>query len=606
MILSLLLSLLLSPVEGLADYHELELSTDYKLASEPLTTEKVWSLDPHQMNPHLQRWMLNRKIRMKGLKSTEQKNGKWKFQIQGIQSDTEGMIRGPGVWYRPFSDFTCEKSPDSWFATEDGTKVAVAAASEVWSDLLKTEKVKLSLLLDRVAENSEAEALERANTIFDTWVKNVFKEWQSKAFEKARKDEWKYYFDAVSIHGKCPKKKVIPPLRRDLMEPLSGIPTVPSQLLARAPVRFWNGLFSVRVSVGIHGKTLNGRFLIDSELNKSVISPDWLESQGVYAAWTTVPNVMPQRVSWGALRNSESHLARLAEVDKVEVGGLTLPLKEFLIVETDFFGPPENVSECCDGVLGRDFLRLNPVEFDPNTPAELRIWPSKQFQWASDTPWVEVSETSSGGVVSSCMTQPSDKKKVLLPGVDWATGSEDAILIHSPWKSSTQKISPNSWDIFCNPFEFAKGVPATEFDANSDDSKQDSLLLKVPAVTIGMPLLSRGKFTFDLPHGRIWFSKETFTKKNPRKNRSGLELDYVMKGNDRVLKVVKIAPKSNAQDLAKAGLKVGMTIVQLDGRNSEEMDLWEVEKKLAGEYGEQLTLQWQTKQGLRMAPLRVR
>jgi hypothetical protein len=48
-----------------------------------------------------------------------------------------------------------------------------------------------------------------------------------------------------------------------------------------------------------------------------------------------------------------------------------------------------------------------------------------------------------------------------------------------------------------------------------------------------------------------------------------------------------------------------MTITQVDSKPSEEIDQWEVNQRLAGAYGDQVTLQWKTKKGLRVAPLKV-
>ena len=43
----------------------------YQASSEPLTTEKVWGLDPLENNPHRQRWLLDRKVDLVGLRPVE-------------------------------------------------------------------------------------------------------------------------------------------------------------------------------------------------------------------------------------------------------------------------------------------------------------------------------------------------------------------------------------------------------------------------------------------------------------------------------------------------------------------------------------------------------
>ena len=274
---------------------DIALRSDYKLMSEPLTTEKVGFLDPTQLNPHLQRWVVSRRVEMLQLKprllssrpfaekpspspspdrhprsKPQARPQLYGVQFKGLLSETEGYIRAKGPWYRPFSEFRCEKQPNSWFGTEDGAKVAAASAAESWADLLKVEKVRLSLLLDRVAGESETSAMGEAELIFQSWLESVESLWRAQAFKKARSDEWSSYLGAASTDPTCGQNNqepVVPPSWRSMMESMTenqvGSPPPVSKLLARAPARLWNGLFSVRVSITLGGKTLrNGRFLI--------------------------------------------------------------------------------------------------------------------------------------------------------------------------------------------------------------------------------------------------------------------------------------------------------------------------------------------------------
>jgi hypothetical protein len=459
-------------------------------------------------------------------------------------------------------------------------------------------------------------------------LKHVDQNWKAKVSSEGRAKEWEYYLQSAKSSDLCKtQKKVVhpQPLWKSLMAPLNGPTPNPTQILARAPVRLWNGLFSVRLSVTVGDKVLNGRFLIDSSVRTSMLSPSWLESQGILPALVLVPGVPPERVTFGGAWNleSESALAPLAWVEKVELAGLALPMNEFLLFETDFFSPPENVGSCCDGVLGNDFFKTFPMQFKSSTPTEIRVWPRENFHWSSETPWVEVSKTNRGTLMTSCAVTPDSTNStnsknsksastspLVLPGVSWNTGNEESLTVHYPWTSKAEKVKPNSWKISCSSltqtFEFADSVQA--LFPSSDEGRTDQSLLAsaIPAVEVGAPLLSRGDFTFDLPHGRLWFSPSTFQKNLGKPVDSGLVVRYEIKKGERLLKVMKIRPHSHAQSLIRAGLKPGMTLLQVDGIAADEMDLWDVNRHLSGVYDNVVTLQWATQGGLKIAPLKLR
>ncbi|MEO5969256.1 MAG: hypothetical protein ABIQ95_04965, partial [Bdellovibrionia bacterium] len=209
-------------------------------------------------------------------------------------------------------------------------------------------------------------------------------------------------------------------------------------------------------------------------------------------------------------------LAPVANIESVSLSGLNLPLNRFLLKDTEFFTPPDYLATCCDGVLGLDFLKLFPMEFQSTSPPEVKVWPVENFRGPIDSKWVEVGE-----------------------------------------------IQPQN-------------LPA------------------------------RGNFIFDLPHGRIWFPPSSEEKQTPKVNQSGLELQYSLNKGERILRVKKIRPRSKAsQQLFKSGLKIGTQITQIDSKPVEELDLTEVNQRLAGHYGEVVSLQWKTPKGLKMAPLNL-
>lgn len=599
---------------------DLQIQTDYRFENDSLTTEKIWTLDPQQSNPHLQRWIVSRQVKPSGLKPFLRSDGKYGAKASGILSNAQGYIRGPGPWYRPISEFPCHQEPQVEFETPEGAKRAMAIAAELWSETLKNSLDELSFRLSRVKGNVEKSAEDEARLVFKNWLESVEVKWRAQCHLKVRSAEWKYYQEEAASQGLCQQTKKaqdlnslrlpVPPTWRSMMEPITGEPPSITQVLARAPARLWNGLFSIRLTLNIAGRNLNGRFLIDTGAGVSVISPSWLESQGIYPAWIEMPGAPLERVMWSGLWSGEKGLARRAIVDRVELGGLVIPMNQFLLLSTPLFNAPENAGSCCDGVLGTDFLRLFPMEFQSEAPAEVRVWPRQNFHWGPDNPWVEVTEAHPGDLVSSCMTTPSDVSKKFsvsrLAGVRWDTGNEDALSIHTPWRSAAEQVKPNLWKIGCDTFDFAHDVVASFPKPPAGVQAEGPLASQIPAVSVGMPLLSRGKFTFDLPHGRLWFSKDMLAKGPPRHNHSGLSLVYVMVRGDRVLKVKSIQAQSRAQNLIEAGLKPGMIITQIDSKSPSDIDLWEVEQRLAGNYGDTVSLQWQARDMLKMAPLKVR
>ncbi|MEO5971624.1 MAG: hypothetical protein ABIQ95_16995, partial [Bdellovibrionia bacterium] len=262
---------------------DLTVQSEYRLMSEQFTTEKVSRLDPNQTYPHRQRWLLSRHVEITGLKAFPKPNGKFGVKAEGIVSVAQGYIRGPGPWYQSLKDFNCEKKPNSIIETPEGAQRSATAAGNFWSEILEQEKFKLSFLLQGVSAKSEASALDQGDQVFRKWLRGLYPLWRAEVEQKGRQEVWSSYLTEASAENICPRKTAAAPINlewRSMMEPPAASPPPITKLLARAPVRLWDGLFSVRLSIGAAGKTLNGRFLIDPGAKESVISPSWLESQG--------------------------------------------------------------------------------------------------------------------------------------------------------------------------------------------------------------------------------------------------------------------------------------------------------------------------------------
>jgi hypothetical protein len=615
---------------------ELAIRTNYSPSAEPLGTEQIWKLDPEELNPHRQRWVLNRKVELTGLEPRESSSGvpgeHFGVRAEGLTVATLGSVRGDGPWYQPLTDFPCHKEPVSWFGTPEGARTAAASAAHSWEKALDEDKIKLAVLLSRVSATTKETALLKARLLFDVWLKSVESTWRVRGRQQAKLDEWKYYESEAATQGLCHKGASHAPVAWEkMMEPpgqgplgLAGTPDE-TKLLARAPARRWDGLFSIHTSILIGGRKLNGRFLIDSGVGTSVLSPDFLEAQGILPAWIILPGAPPIKMPWGGGdANGGGGLAPRAGVDATFVGDFQVDLKDFAIFDTEFFSPPEAPGSCCDGVLGTDFLRKYVIELNPGPPAEVKLWPAANFHLAenSGTQWIESGLTPTGDLVSTCQAQLGDSK-IHLVGARWDTGRDDALDIHLPWQSEARGAigvkRPNSWEISCGPAASTvatTGAPAAPIARAVQASfpkmepyENRAILEKVPAFSVGMALLGRARIFLDLPHGRIWFPAKTISA-DVRENRTGLELKYAfLKGNtdQRGLFVKAIRPGSQAaQALAKRGLKVGMMISRFDTQNPEDLDAWQVNQYLAGAYGEQVTMQWKTSGGLKLGALKVR
>lgn len=601
---------------------EIGLSLKSQVSPEPLTTEKVWTLAPTQSDPHRQRWVLSSQLELSGLKVIQTgTRSKEVFKIESgeLQGEVTGYLRGPGPWYQNLEHFPCgvDSHSDlaSRFATEEGTRKGITEALDHWSKFLTQEKLKLSFALGHIRAETEQGTRDQARQVYRNWFQQLNRDWLAEQ-SKLKKIEWSHYEKAAHQAGLCgPSAKskthdssTGPLPWKAQMEPIQGEPPKVTQVHVHAPARLWDGMFTIRVSVRMGDGSLNGRFLIDSTAPTSVVSPSWLEGQGILPALIGLTRVAPQKVLGSQFRENAGELSKWVSVERVEISGFPIPLNTFLLAETEFFGAPDHVGSCCDGVLGQDFLKLYPIEFQPQKPPEVRIWPKENFHWGTGgeekgLPWIEVSSTE---MASDCVSGSDTVGRGRLKGVRWNTGSPESLLLHTPWKKQGGAIASPSWKVECDSIQVARNATAVS-PSELAAKRNPGLRQAFPAIDFGMELLSRGNFTFDLPHGRLWLASSGLASPPMARNRSGLKLKFeVQKKMGRILKVVSLKANSPAQSLAQAGLKPGMTITQLDGLEPADHDLWTLERHLAGEFGNTVTLQWQAQNGLKMAPMSLR
>lgn len=583
-----LLALFMSTAQGAQSGHSILLSAKTQTATEPLTTEKVWDLDPLELNPHRQNWLLNRDVRAEGLKA-DYRQGHYGVILAQVVSLTRVYTRAPGPWYQEISTFSCQREPNAWFSTAEGTQIAGEAAAKHWDELLSDKLQKLTLQLNRVNESKEEKALMEGRRLFAEWLDGLEVEWQAEGKHQARLAEWKSY-RTTCLSGKpvTAVKKIQPAqslaLRgQEIFDPVP--PTGSEQIFARLPARRWNGLYTIRLSMDVGGKRLNGQFLLDSGSLHSLISPDFLAGQGIPPEALVLKGLHAQKVKWA----EGSAVARAIGGYTLSLGNQEIPFKDLLMTETELFIPPQFVSTCCDGVLGIDFLRQYAVEFRAGPPVEIILWPRAGFHHEATRPWTEVSTTSTGDLISAaCIADTGSLASKAAPpvvGARWDTGSEYALEVHA---TQFEKARKTPWTLTCGSQKIATRIDASPQDKNGLRFSHGKI------ANVGMPILGRGDTTLDLSHGRIWFTEKTLQTRIYR-NESGLgvRFKYESDQGDRILQVVSIAPKSSAALFAKqTGIKVGTRLTQVDSKPIEELDLWNINQRLAGAFGTAVKLEW--------------
>ena len=589
-------ALFASPSFAISD---MPVRTVFETSDTPLTTEKIWELDPQELNPHRQNWVLSRSVELMGLRALPVSGQKqfFKVSVDNVSVRSTLFLRGPGGWYRPLSDLGCKKEPNAWFSTLDGARAAGSAANTYWDGLLSAKRLKLSFTLTHLSAATEGQALSEAKRIFTSWLLDLELEWLAHGRKVARDAEWKFYLEqlAANPNPACSESgtvQVAVPHFKEMMEP---VPTEgPDRLkpfFARVPAKRWNGLYVIHATINLAGKKLNGQFLIDSGSARSLISPSLLAAQGVPPALMALNGLKPEKVMW----SGGTGMARPIGGFEVEVGGKVTALKSMMMLETEMFAPPAYLQGCCSGVLGVDFLREYAVQFVTGKPVELKLWNRAGYYEAAKHPWVQVSTTVTGDVISSdCIAESSltQKNSAKVVGTRWDTGNDMALELHSSLHRPKGAKGHEEWSLLCGEVKdpLARDIPISIQDSTGTRFSHHLI------ANVGMKLLGRGDFTLDLSHGRLWFASEGLSAP-VLANRSGLILKYVLNENDdRELRVLKIEPGSIAdKTLRPLGVQPGMMVSEIDGKHSMDMDIWQVDQHLAGAYSDTVKILWRVK-----------
>ncbi|MDR3608427.1 MAG: PDZ domain-containing protein [Oligoflexia bacterium] len=556
--LFLLVSSLASPAHAAVSMPDLAFRSGIETSDEPLQTEDFTRLDPGAVNPHLQRWALSRVVEILGLTTRKLPTGAFGVSVSALDSRSVIHLRGPGAWYQTIQQFPCQErvsSPD--FATQEGTRVVANEAAKLWDEILFEKKNSLARRLAHVALTSDAEALDTGQRVFKEWLGGLDLEWRARVSKTVLTQQWqKDRAEALALgvcHGYARATKAseyhevwpdswmsLPDLERASPSPL----VMP---VFRAPARRVGGYFTIRLDLQVGLRTVSGQFVIDPASPGSIISPSWLEAQGVRPPWVEIPEAALAHVRVRA-GQGRTGLAKTAFFDRVTASGYALGVQRFQLYEvSEVFDEPEFPVPCCSGILGQDFLSRYVLEFRPGDPMEVVAWPVAGFgsaQLAEGDAWAELRRLPSA----------------TLGLFDFA--------------------------VACSPRVRALGVPKI-----CDD----------PATALKNAV---APIILDVPHGRIWYSKSEAAAPL-YKNRSGLNLAFGYAHKSRVLLVKSIGDTPGARALAKDGLRVGTEILELGGVPSAQLDAWKVQRLLAGVYGKVVAVKWEKNQSGRIesAPL---
>lgn len=504
-------------------FNDLETVSDLQKSQTPLTTEMIWDLDPEELNPHLQRWIIHREVDLVGLEARyDPGNNTFVIQSTGLRIQStiyqrpalppEGSL-GQTYYnqFEEFKDIGCPRELHPHFSTYAGSEIAAFTSGQLWNQLLSEDKLDLSFHLIQIREPSASAAKRKATLTFQDWKRKVFHKWKGQTPKIARKTEWRSYLAQADSQQLCKQSDISFSKKKPLTPPSFVINQAfknteygknlksPAAVMIRAPVKDWGGLFSIRINLKAGHRSINGQFLIDSSAPKSAISPRLLKDQGMpnfLIEFISTP--FRQSLDW-MIQDQKKKLTRLVHFESVEISGLSISQKEFLIYDSTLEDHTERFRRCCDGILGVDFLSKYVVEIYQGTPNELRIWQKKNFSPPLNPEvtyqWHEASVSENGIPVSVCTLDLSDKVKTRTL-IHWHTGLRG--------KKETTK-QPNNKDnlgrLVCSekvtskPFLVKQGL-------------RPSKLLPLGPWDI-FDLKLGDAFIFDLPHGKIWLGRLT-------------------------------------------------------------------------------------------------
>lgn len=357
-----------------------------EVSSRPLTNATVIKLDPIEPNPHRTRWILDRRVELAGFEVV--RDEKSSFIIRASELDAHSVLSlrsSNSDYYLSDADFACSTAQPGFdrYSTFALTKARGERAAELWKSLLAKHAPELKKALEKIRSTSESMVLVQARNVMQAWLIGIeakYRKTVERETDRVRKD-WIRLAQCDPSKGQLVRKEW-----REMVERPLLAETAQTALLARAPTRRYNGFYTVKLSIKFLGTTLNGRFLIDPMATGAIISPEWMQKQGIdpRRLITGTTATLQLSHSFGRMRGP------VVRPDQVQLGGLSFSLSEWILGDTFFFDEPKYPARCCDGVLGVDFLREFAVEFDPRDSTAIILYSRDSFSGRPGWSWDEI------------------------------------------------------------------------------------------------------------------------------------------------------------------------------------------------------------------------
>lgn len=444
--------------------------SELEISQAPLTNALVIQIDSLEPNPHLRRFILDRKVQLAGLEvAREEQKGAFVIRASEIEAHSVLLLRSPDSnYYLSDDDFACSIAAPGFdrYSTYALTRARGQRAAEVWKTLLAKQSPVLKKTLESIRSQSESMALVQARNALQAWLIGVeakYRKTVESETESVRK-EWIKTAHCDPSKG----RKTVREWREMVERPLFA-ETSKLSLLGRAPSRRYNGFYTVKLSVKLLGTTLNGRFLVDPMATSAILSSDWAQKQGVD----------PRRLLAGAqttLKVSHSFgkvRGPVIRPDQVEIGGVKIPLSEWILGDAFFFDEPKYPARCCDGVIGIDFLKRFAIEFDPRDSTALILYPRESFAGRLGWSWDPIVFNADG--VSKVLSDQIRATREQPVFVDAANGRY--------WYSSGGRMSKRALKLE-SPLKL-------EFQVGDDGSRQ-LIVTEIKSVPSTVNLISKG------------------------------------------------------------------------------------------------------------------
>jgi len=526
----------------------------YSDSKESLSTKKIWQLHPGLLNSHRKRWAVKTELFPSQLIATENDGNGFKTYSPTVESiilRTEGLFRsGPGWYSNPYPT-NCTPGELEYVISKDEVQSIAKKASKNLHQIVLDNLPTLKILMGRQVSRQPDLAEKQGRSVFDTWKKEVLSQWMSG-------------FDLLdqkisTIRSKQPRCKGFNQNSRTDFRKTIEMPSDKKvrREIVDAPAIVFDGFYTLRVSVDVGGKRLNGRFLVDPSLSQTVISPTFLKEMGIKGLIQTGIidySRRAQKINWGAKRIKSFPVY----TTRFEMSGVVLPLSELWLAETNqMYEGREYPGRCCDGAIGLDVLALIAIRFNTFPTHTISIFEKDGFTLGESRPWVQADFKSDGRIMLPCKFQSKTKAKWVNLIIDF---NRDA-----------SKLLPGNESLVCDRETVIKNI--------SSKGVQSS------GLTLGRNLLFGFPIVYDYPNGRLWLPMSA-------PSASDLNLETSKKLSLRFLNTIDGRVLHFSSPKYVGTEKHPMIVQSIAGFNSDKLSDWTLRQILGGRYGSAVKFTW--------------